>query len=395
MVMAAATALVAPAATSAASTASTPAATTPAATTPATTPATSASPTAASATAPPAAAPASPPALAPLVGAPPIYRQIRDWLLVCDNALRCEASAMVEDADHTLRITREAGPATPISLRMEAVGTLVPASLRVDGAPTVLQTLPWQVGATRNHYSDLALEGDDARRALGELLDAHALDLGETADDPVVSLSGLTAVLLAMDDAQGRLDTPGALVRTGPLSEQRVRAAVPLPVVPARAVPGGPVPAGVAQAVRRAQAAAIGDACDAGLSDPRDAVHAVDTTRLLVLLECQRGAYQNMYVGFMAPRDQPAQAAALALPAPEGSGVLASAPSIAAAWLEESTGTLTVTGKGRGLADCGFFGQWRYDGSRFVLATYLEQQTCTGLPYAWPAWYRSDTQAPG
>lgn len=340
----------------------------------------------------PAQAPLAVASPAALVGAPPVYRQIRDWLLVCDNALRCEASAMVEDADHTVRVMREAGPDTPITLRLEAVGALDASLLRVDDNPTLLQSMPWTAGPDRNQYSDLSLQGQDARRALGELLDAQALDLGETADDPVVSLMGLTAVLLAMDDVQGRLDTPGALVRTGPLSERRVRAALPLPVVPPRATPEHAMPAALAAAVRQAQATLLSDACDAGLAHAKDSVQALDATHALVLLECQRGAYQSQFVGFVAPADTPGAAVALALPAPTGSSVLASAPLLPAAWFESSSGTLTVTGKGRGLADCGYLGQWRFDGQRFALATYLEQQTCTGLPYAWPAWYRSRSQ---
>ena len=334
---------------------------------------------------------ALPPAL---VGAAPVYRQYRDWLLVCDNALRCEVSAMVEDAQHAVRIMREAGPQTPVTLRVEAMGALDADLLRIDDSPTVLQTLPWEAGADDNHYSDLTLTGEAARRAVAELRDARQLDLGDTADDPIVSLMGLTAALLAMDEAQGRLDTPGALVRTGPLRESRVHAPAALPVVPAYPIAAAPAPAMLASAVRKTHSQVLADRCEQPLQGPRDSAHALDADVALVLLECQRTTTQRRFLGFIVPRTQPERALGLVLPAPAGSGAVTDGPLLTSAWFDPDTGTLTVAHKGSGLADCGYFGQWRFDGQGFALATYLEQQTCTGLPYAWPAWYRSLTQPP-
>lgn len=335
----------------------------------------------------------------PLAGMAPVYQQHRDWLLVCDNALRCEASAMVQDADHAVRIVREAGPDTPITLRLEAIGgSLDPALLRIDDNPTRLSSLSWQTGNRHNAGSELTLTGDAARRAVDDLRDARQLDLGETADDPIVSLMGMTAALLGMDQAQGRLDTPGALVRTGPLRESRVSAAQALPVVPAYPITAPEAPASLAATVRQAQATLLSDRCDPPFDPPfdapRDSAHALDDAQALVLLECRRNPAQSAFLAFVAPRAQPQAARPLALPAPAGSGVLSDAPLLSSAWFERATGTLTVTHKGRGLADCGYFGQWRFAGAGFALATYLEQQTCTGLPYAWPAWYRSLSQPP-
>ncbi|RYD40495.1 MAG: DUF1176 domain-containing protein, partial [Verrucomicrobiaceae bacterium] len=45
-----------------------------------------------------------------------------------------------------------------------------------------------------------------------------------------LSLSGLNAVLLKMDEAQDRIGTPGALVRRGNKPESSVLAPVPPPV---------------------------------------------------------------------------------------------------------------------------------------------------------------------
>ncbi len=50
--------------------------------------------------------------------------------------------------------------------------------------------------------------------------------------DPfILSGEGAYAVLLKMDDVQGRIGTPGALTKNGDKPESSVRAAVPAPVV--------------------------------------------------------------------------------------------------------------------------------------------------------------------
>jgi len=323
-----------------------------------------------------------------------VYRQIKDWTLVCDNTRYCEAKGLVEGDHATLRIEREAGPNTSFSLVIDALGELRPDQLRVDGKATALQRIDWNQGGRRDlSETQLSASRKDAKRALAALLDGNVLSLGASAQDSTISLIGLKAVLLAMDEQQGRLDTPGALIRTGPLAESRVLAAVPPPYLPVRPIVATALPQGFLSAVRTARSGAIGSECEAELQKPRDEAKSLNAKDALVFLECRRGAYQSQYLVYRVARDSPQDARPLDLPVAPGIDKAFKTVVSQPEWELESS-TLTVGAKGRGVADCGYWAKWRFDGEAFSLAEVHEQRICAGRPWDWPALYRSTTNKP-
>lgn len=318
-----------------------------------------------------------------------VYRQIKDWTLVCDNTRYCEAKGLVEGNHATMRIEREAGPNSGINLVIDALGDLRPDALLVDDKPTVLQQIAWNRGGRRDlSEAQLTVSQAAARRALAPLIDGLRLSLGEPAQNASISLVGLKAALLAMDELQGRLDTPGALIRTGPLAETRVAPAQSLPYLPIRPVLPLSAPSGYLAAVRTDRAAAIAADCTPELAKPRDEARALNAAEMLVFLECRRGAYQSEFLAYRVSRDDAKQARPLALPVAAGIdhvfGTTLSQPE----WDLES-GTLTVGAKGRGVADCGYWAKWRFTEAGFVLAEFHEQRVCAGRPWDWPALYRT------
>jgi hypothetical protein len=329
-----------------------------------------------------AAAPSAPPYAS-------VYRQIKDWTLVCDNTRYCEAKGLVEGDHATMRIEREAGPNTSINLVIDALGDLQPEALRVDDKPTALQQIEWNRGGRRDlSEAQLSVSQAAARRALAPLVGGLRLTLGEPAQNASISLVGLQAVLLAMDELQGRLDTPGALIRTGPLAETRVAPAQALPYVPIRPVLPLTPPQGYLAAVRTERASAIAAECSPDLAKPRDEARALSATEMLVFLECRRRAYQSEFLAYRVARDDPKQGNPLALPVAPGIEHVFGATLSQPEWDLES-GTLTVGAKGRGVADCGYWAKWRFSDAGFVLAEFHEQRICAGRPWDWPALYRT------
>jgi hypothetical protein len=318
-----------------------------------------------------------------------VYRQIKDWTLVCDNTRYCEAKGLVEGDHATMRIEREAGPATHINLVIDALGELRPDALRVDDKPTALQKIDWnRSGRPDLSETQLSVSHQEARRALAALLEGNKLALGASAQDAGISLIGLKAILLAMDELQGRLDTPGALIRSGPLAESRVAPPLALPYLPARPILPLAAPQGFVAAVREARKDAVAAACTPALDKPKDEARALSTKEMLVFLECRRGAYQSEYLVYRVAREDPKQVAPLILPIAAGIAQTFEETLSQPEWDLES-GTLTVGAKGRGVADCGYWAKWRFDGEGFALAEYHEQRICAGRPWDWPALYRS------
>jgi uncharacterized protein DUF1176 len=58
--------------------------------------------------------------------------------------------------------------------------------------------------------------------------------------------------------------------------------------------------------------------------------------------------------------------------------------------LDPATLTLTTFDKGRGLGDCGTFGEWAWDGRDFRLTRYQVMPSCAGIRVEhWPVLYRA------
>jgi hypothetical protein len=166
----------------------------------------------------------------------PVSFSHNDWELACDNTRTCRAAGYQQDGEPvSMRITRKAG-----------AGTTVDIDLQTGGEEELKGPLRLKVGkATVSGLQGGSPASTPTRSAavLPELLKSDDATLTAGGGKKwVLSLAGLNAVLLKMDEAQGRVDTPGALVRRGGKPESSVLAALPMPVVnalkPVKARPG-------------------------------------------------------------------------------------------------------------------------------------------------------------
>lgn len=308
-----------------------------------------------------------------------------DWTLACDNTRTCRAAGYQNDdeggnAPVSVLLTRAAGPNQPVSAELmlgQYEETTFPArvTLQINGVA---------LGALAYNREDgsATLTAPQVAALLASLKrDSHIDVIGNDGRRWVLSDRGASAVLLKMDTVQGRLGTPGALMRKGTVAESSVLPALPVPVMTlGKAFATRPADAalGRSPALRAALAAATSpDDCEAlgpgeGLvagEAPQDmTVTRLSATKLLVSVGCWRAAY-NTGDGYWVINDRAPYAPVL----------------VTTLGNDDDGRTITSASKGRGLGDCWYTATWSWDGARFVPTAESDTGLCR-LVAAGGAW---------
>jgi hypothetical protein len=302
-----------------------------------------------------------------------------DWMLACDNTRTCRAAGyQADEGDNppmSVLLTRQGGPRTAVSAELilgDYDDIKPPASmrLRINGRDLGrLGTDKGAISATLTPTQATALLKSLAR-------DSQIVVEGDDKREWTLSDQGASAVLLKMDEFQGRLETPGALLRKGQRSEDAVPAALPAPrikrVALAPAQPGDDVLA-ASPALRSALQASLKqeDACDdlSSTDAPQPLeVRRLSQDKLLVSTRCWLAAY-NAGTGFWVVNDH----------APYQPQLVTSDAS------DESEGEIGASQKGRGLGDCWSSESWTWDGTRYVQTSASTTGMCR-LVTAGGAW---------
>lgn len=326
----------------------------------------------------------------------PRYREIGDWILGCDNTRRCVARYVPNTADgvpggdsdlFSMMIVREEGP-LGLQVRLTGFGSFDTSDMLIDG-----RAAPNAAWVDGDDHRDTMVHDEEAFRFLRGIVNGRELTFPSRTLRQRVSLQGLTAVLLAMDEAQGRLGDQSAFVRTGPKPFGSAPRALAPPVMAVRKSTELPAGDALAAAVRRGQTALLElHACDL-TTGTGDEAHLLRDGQAVVLIGCGRFAYQTSSLAFTVdPRDS-GTARLLILPqpplvpAPDSVDALGEYVSLA---FDRKRSTLTEFSKGRGMADCGSLTEWAFDGTIFRLSAFAWQQRCGGEPEQWLTLYRSD-----
>lgn len=236
--------------------------------------------------------------------------------------------------------------------------------LRYNAADGTATLLPAQVSAMLTALmgnSRIALIGDDGRRW-------------------TLSGRGASAVLLKLDEFQGRIGTPGALVRKGTKAESTVLPAVSMPIMKlTNIVATRPADKALASsaALREALIATISaDDCEAlqptwndtSNEGPQEMkVQRLSADKLLVSHLCWRGAY-NRGDGYWVINDRPPYRPRLVTNSGSGDNVRS---------IEEWH-------RGRGLADCIYSTTWSWIGTRFVQTAVASSGLCRSITLGGP-----------
>lgn len=289
----------------------------------------------------------------------------RDWELACDNTRTCRAAGYDTDSEMgvSVLLTRKAGPYEPVTGRIghyreedpafDSLPSVFKLSLRINEHPVGQVTI-----SKESFVTDLTPK--QVAALLAALVRESRIEL--TTGDNVWSLSnkGAAAVLLKMDEFQGRNGTPGALVRKGSKEEETVLPPVPVPVVIAAPLPE-PLPEDQLFAEKASSALLeslaltenFRDDCpmlaeaereSAGLTAIR-----LSNTKMLISALCRRAAY-NEGNGFWVINASPPYQPIL----------------VTASGFHYGAGRISASQKGRGLGDCWYAAAWTWDGKQFV-----------------------------
>ncbi len=300
----------------------------------------------------------------------------KDWQLACDNTGACRAAGYEREDERdgnavSVVFTREAGPGTKIagelqlgdmddraphpgSVHLSIAGKAVGA-IDLDGETNHAWLQPRIVAALLE-----ALTGTGAIVFTDD--DSHAWTL---------SGDGASAVLLKMDDLQGRVGTPSAIVRKGAASEAGVPPPVAMPVVHAASVPTMHEPGDDALSLKIIASIAETDDCDllhdrGPMGQPVDVATPLwhlDGVRVLVTAPCWRGGY-NSGDGYWVANAKPPYDPKL---------VTASGTDF------DAKVGITSQEKGRGVADCLGNDTWTWDGHQFVHTQETTSGMCRGV----------------
>lgn len=319
-----------------------------------------------------------------------------DWELACDNTRTCRAAGYQREEDEmtvSVLLTRKAGPNEPVKAEL-MIGSYGDEVL--DQLPSVLN-LSMKInnqalGKVEVKKDKLVanLSPNQTAALLAALNRSSTIEWSSGKYRWRLSDKGAAAVLLKMDEFQGRLGTRGALVKKGTLGEEGVLKALPLPVV--RATPlAKPRPADsqlaekTPKALREALRATVSeDDCPVlveGKSGGKEelSVARLSDNQLLVSTSCWTAAY-NMGDGYWVVNDAPPYKPQL----------------VTTSGSNFSEGQISEGQKGRGLGDCWSFETWTWgkpsgvDKSQFILtesgSTGMCRYIAPGGAWSLPVW---------
>lgn len=309
------------------------------------------------------------PALAQKYGVEFAYK---DWEVVCDNTLTCRAAgySTEEEASGSVLLTRKAGPNTPVTGLMrlgESGQTPAKITMWIDGQSLgelkPLEEERWQLSDVQTQKLIAAVKGNGRVEFTG----------GEKPF--VLSGRGTFAVFLKMDDLQGRLDSPGALIKKGSRPESGVFPSLAPPVIQRVKVLDAPerlLTEPEVKALRPKMIAALRkqDECEQ-LTSPSEwsqegdndiTLTAVDDQHALLSALCWRAAYNEGYGYWVIDREL------------KGKPEL-----ITFSGQAYSDGLIVLGHKGRGMADCMFTAEWVWDGKTFIQSREAMTGMCRAI----------------
>jgi len=281
----------------------------------------------------------------------------KDWDLVCDNTLTCRAagySANDVDPASTVLITRKAGPSTAVINQVMLADYDSEAASKTPGQPLLLidnQSLGklstadgdvWTMSETQFTVFKQALRRDSK------------ISFKNNLHEYVFSGAGSSAVLLKMDDVQGRVGTTGALIKKGNNNESAVKMPVPEPVIvkaPVRDKQSRDMTPQETSLIKPSIIKFTGadSDCDEERINGTWQIASLNENQSLVIAPCWMAAYNSGDMYFVISND------------------MSSPPEIvtdsATSW---DDGIVEFFMKGRGLGDCLSVEQWVWDGKHFV-----------------------------
>lgn len=313
-----------------------------------------------------------------------LYFSHLDWELACDNTLTCRAAGYQADDDErpvSVLLTRKAGARQAVTGEVR-IGSEVSDLLLAQPKPLRLT-----MSINGRTYGAVTI---DKKTLRGELASdqvaglvsslSHKSNIEFAKGNTVWHLSdkGGAAVLLKMDDIQGRVGTIGALIRKGSAGEENVRAPIPAPVVVAASVDTPktglkPLSERESKYLRNILRRTVKeDDCpklyDKESGESKISIRPLSGEKRLISTLCWQAAYNDGTGYWIINPSRPYDAAL-----------------VTTSGTNYSKGAITAYQKGRGMADCVSIDRWTWDGKHFVHTESLTTGMCkmVALGGAW------------
>ncbi|MDW8847145.1 DUF1176 domain-containing protein [Erwinia sp. MMLR14_017] len=333
--------------------------------------------------------------------AEPLQKVFYNWQITCNNLNSCVVRNFPGDNGLVMTLTRNAGindrPLLRIDYGNRYTGELKGAPLKdnllLDGQRLKPDLKHWEVEP--HHLATAHIISID--EFLGQIMNAGNIQL-LYRPEATISLHGLKAALLLMDEIQGRVNGMSAWVKRG----DRVAMDVP----PQPATPQIVPPRRPPLPLTRDETTGLidfgtwrinTDECSLDPQRREVSVAPLSDEKALLLVTCEMGAYNVIDLAFEVSRTEPfvAKGVSLSLPfVPPGRSD--KQLELINAEYDANTGELLTFGKGRGLGDCGTASRWQYNGREFVLAEFAQEETCDAWHGSddWPTLWASQKVAP-
>lgn len=293
-----------------------------------------------------------------------------DWEIACDNTRTCRAAgyhggsgdgddaAGSEPMPVSVLLTRKAGPREAVhgELKINRPGAdpadedwlrTLSLTMRIDAKPVGTMV----IGENKWTFS---LSAAQTALLISALTKQSRIEWSDGKLTWKLSDKGAAAVLLKMDEYQGRIGTPGALVRSGSNDEGRVLPPLAAPVVLAAKVPADDsirLSRNSLKSLRVALNASMKDCAGTASEQPADTIHVrrLSATHLLASATCWTAAYNEGSAYWLVNAKPPYS------------------PKLITDFASDySMGKISASLKGRGMGDCESFAEWTWDGKRFV-----------------------------
>jgi hypothetical protein len=316
-----------------------------------------------------------------------------DWVVACDNGMRCQALSLAPEP----KPASEEAPGGPEAQDpWERFGQMMFERGPEPGAPLVVTISDFEGTPARLLHYDSPLEGvrisateegewrlelSDPRTFV-DMVYAGTFVVQDAAGNRLteLALDGAYDSLLYMDERQGRLRTPTAMVRRGNRPLSLIPPPPPLPVVTVAPRPRGPA---LNISKRRLNEARREQGCgQEEVGGPQtEAVEALGEGRALIMMSCGSGAYNFNSLPLIAWRQgnairiEPAKfdLDRVGLEDEDKGHFL-----VTNAEFDADTLTISEYAKGRGLGDCGVSASYAWDGTMFRMTERSEMSECRG-----------------
>lgn len=322
--------------------------------------------------------------LAAPLHAEPLQKVFSHWQITCNNINSCVVRNFPGDNGLVMTFRRSAGsndrPMLSIDYGNRYTGERQGASLQdnllLNGQRLRFSLKDWDLQP--HHLATThAISIDEF---LTQILDADNDQLFYQPN-ATISLQGLKAALLLMDDIQGRVNNISAWVKRG---NRAVNDVPSEPAPPEIALPlHAPIPLSSDETsdlidfgtwrINTAQ-------CSLKSQRREVSVAPLSDQKALLLIGCEMGAYNLIDLAFEVSRSEPYVVRELTLTLPFiPPGQSDKHLELVNAQYDVSSGELRTLNKGRGLGDCGSTTRWQYNGRQFVLAEYAQESACDAL----------------